>query len=136
MEEVGVEALAEILSVSAQGLGPAVQLLDVREQWEFDTARLPGFTLRPLSELSEWCARAWHSLITHVRPCLSTRLRRANTLTTDFDRDKATYLLCHHGVRSRQAASFLLFAGFTKVYNVTGGIDAFTRRVDPSIPAY
>jgi len=46
-------------------------------------------------------------------------------------------VLCHHGVRSRSAANWLVQqAGFKVVYNISGGIDAFARQVDDSIPLY
>ena len=43
---------------------------------------------------------------------------------------------CHHGIRSRHAAEQLLSEGFRNVYNVEGGIDAWSERVDPSVPRY
>jgi monothiol glutaredoxin len=43
---------------------------------------------------------------------------------------------CHHGVRSRRAGEQLLQEGFTRVYNVEGGIDAWSQSVDPSVPRY
>ncbi|HEU4578222.1 MAG TPA: Grx4 family monothiol glutaredoxin [Polyangiaceae bacterium] len=52
--------------------------------------------------------------------------------------DKATplYFHCHHGGRSQQAAAFFLSHGFSNVYNVTGGIDAWSLEVDPKVPRY
>ncbi len=54
----------------------------------------------------------------------------------DFDKDAPTYLLCHHGIRSYRAAQFLCVAGFTQVYNISGGIDAYALTVDKSVPVY
>ncbi len=51
-------------------------------------------------------------------------------------RDSAIALHCHHGVRSRAAAEGLLREGFTNVYNLEGGIEAWSRDVDPSVPHY
>jgi monothiol glutaredoxin len=51
-------------------------------------------------------------------------------------RDAAVALHCHHGVRSRAAAEQLLHEGFTNVYNLEGGIEAWSREVDPSVPRY
>jgi monothiol glutaredoxin len=48
----------------------------------------------------------------------------------------AIALHCHHGVRSRAAAEQLLGEGFTNVYNLEGGIEAWSRDVDPSVPRY
>jgi rhodanese-related sulfurtransferase len=56
---------------------------------------------------------------------------------SDLDPDAPTYVLCHHGVRSRSVAEFLVSrAGFTNVHNVSGGIDAYSRRVDAAVPLY
>jgi monothiol glutaredoxin len=46
------------------------------------------------------------------------------------------YFHCHHGGRSGQAAEFFLNQGFTEVYNLEGGIDAWARDVDPDVPRY
>jgi len=51
-------------------------------------------------------------------------------------KDAAIALHCHHGVRSRGAAEQLLSEGFTNVYNLEGGIEAWSRDVDPSVPRY
>jgi len=51
-------------------------------------------------------------------------------------RDSAIALHCHHGIRSRAAAENLVREGFTDVYNLEGGIDAWSQEVDPSVPRY
>jgi monothiol glutaredoxin len=51
-------------------------------------------------------------------------------------KDAAVALHCHHGMRSRAAAQELLQAGFTNVYNLEGGIEAWSRDVDPAVPRY
>jgi monothiol glutaredoxin len=53
-----------------------------------------------------------------------------------LEKDTPVALHCHHGVRSRAAAEQLLREGFTKVYNLEGGIEAWSRDVDPSVPRY
>lgn len=77
---MSAEELAELLSNPA--LREDVQLVDVREQWEWDTARVAGFKLLPLSQFSSW----------------------AGGITTQLDPAKETVVLCHHGVRSMQMA--------------------------------
>ena len=91
-----------------------VQLLDVREAWEFEHAKLKHFDLYPLSRLGEWL------------PIISD----------DLDPEKPTYVLCHHGIRSLQAANMLVGQGFQEVYNVSGGIASYSAVVDSSIPQY
>jgi monothiol glutaredoxin len=54
----------------------------------------------------------------------------------EVDRAMPIVLYCHHGVRSRAAAEHVLRLGFREVYNVTGGIDAWSSRVDPSAKRY
>jgi monothiol glutaredoxin len=51
-------------------------------------------------------------------------------------RDTTLVFQCHHGVRSRGAAEQALRAGFSRVYNLTGGIDAWSLNVDPQVPRY
>ena len=53
-----------------------------------------------------------------------------------LDPDKETMVLCHHGVRSMRAALFLASQGFQDVKNIEGGIDAYSRQVDSSVPIY
>ena len=99
---------ATILSTSLQN---AYQFVDVREPWEVEIASLPLFKTIPLGTLLD-------------------------SSGTDLDVNKAAVLLCHHGVRSKRAAYYLLEHGFDHVFNVTGGIDAFSRTVDDSVPTY
>lgn len=54
----------------------------------------------------------------------------------DLRRDEQIVVLCHHGVRSARVASFLEHEGFKHVANLTGGIDAWSLSVDPSVPRY
>ncbi len=93
-----------------RSLDPAlVQILDVRELWEYDRAHLPGALLIPLGELVD----------------------RVGEL--DPSRPLAAY--CHHGMRSLQALRFLKGVGFSDLAHLAGGIDAYSR-LDPSVPRY
>ena len=85
-------------------------LLDVREPFEVELARIDGADLISLGQLP---AR-FHEL----------------------DREKEIFVFCHSGVRSAQAAEFLRSAGFPKVANVAGGIDAWSQEIDPDVPRY
>ncbi len=85
-------------------------LLDVREPFEFEMARIEGAHLIPLGELP---AR-WREL----------------------DREKEIFVLCHSGLRSERAAEFLRGSGFARVANVAGGIDAWSEEIDPDVPRY
>jgi len=85
-------------------------LLDVREPWEFDKARIEGSTLIPMRELPSRIGQ--------------------------IDEDKEVVAICHHGGRSMQVAMFLEKHGFKRVHNLEGGIDAWSRTVDPAVPLY
>jgi len=89
-------------------------LLDVREPWEVETAaiRLQGVPAKhiPMSRIPE-------------------RLE-------ELDPSQSIVCICHHGVRSLQVVAFLERQGFESVYNLAGGIDAWSVEVDPSVPRY
>jgi rhodanese-related sulfurtransferase len=90
--------------------GEKLQLVDVRETWEFDTARIGGSVLIPMGEIA---ARI-----------------------VELDNDADIVVICHHGGRSMQVATFLEREGFSRVHNLTGGIDAWARTIDPSMATY
>lgn len=85
-------------------------LLDVREPWEFEKARIEGATFIPMRELPSRVGQ--------------------------IDEDKEVVAICHHGGRSMQVAMFLEKQGFKRVHNLVGGIDAWSRSVDPAVPLY
>ena len=91
--------------------GETIRLIDVREPHEHHYAKLPGAELKPLGQIMVW----------------------AQQLT---DKDEAIVLHCHHGMRSDRACQFLAAQGFTNLKNLTGGIDDWSLRVDPSVPRY
>jgi rhodanese-related sulfurtransferase len=85
-------------------------LLDVREPWEFQTARIEGSQHIPMRELPARVA--------------------------EIDAGREVVAICHHGGRSMQVAMFLEKNGFSKVHNLQGGVDAWSRSVDPAVPIY
>lgn len=90
--------------------GDAMQLIDVREPFEARIASLAGSDLIPLG-------------------ALGAQLSRIRT-------DVPVVLYCHHGVRSLQAAKILRAGGVRDVHDLAGGIDAYSRQVDPSLERY
>ena len=54
----------------------------------------------------------------------------------ELSRDNPLVVICHSGGRSRRVSEFLLSSGFDSVFNLTGGIDAWSQEIDPSIPRY
>lgn len=89
---------------------PAPLLLDVREPWEVEHCAMEGIHPVPMGEIPG----------------------RAHEL----DAEREVVCICHHGVRSQRVAMFLAQQGFEKVYNLSGGIDAWAVRVAPGMPRY
>lgn len=85
-------------------------VLDVRENWEREAARLAGTLDIPMAQVPQRLA--------------------------DLPRDRQIVVMCHGGVRSQQVAGFLAQSGFSQVANLTGGIHAWACEVDPSIGTY
>jgi rhodanese-related sulfurtransferase len=85
-------------------------LLDVREPWEFSTCHIEGSQLIPMRDIP----------------------LKIKTL----DPQQEIVVICHHGIRSRQVAYFLEHNGFTRVINLSGGVAAWARDVDPQMPVY
>lgn len=93
--------------------GRALALLDVREAWEFETAKIDGSHNVPMSTLP--------SQLDTIR---------------DFQGERELVVICHHGVRSMHVARFLAAQGVDDLINLHGGIDAWSHAVDPSVPRY
>ncbi len=109
MQELRVSELAAFVAAT-----PAVTLLDVREAWELRAAslQLPG------------------AAVLHI-PMHLIPLRLA-----EIDGSHPVVCICHRGARSAQVVAFLLRQGWGAVYNLAGGIDAWSLQVDPSVPRY
>jgi len=106
MQTLSVRALQERL---AQPGDPPV-ILDVREGWEVQIGALPGSLHIPMGQVPD---------------------RHA-----ELDPSRETVVVCHHGVRSRRVISFLESRGFSNLFNLTGGVDAWAREIDPGMPTY
>lgn len=85
-------------------------LLDVRQEWETRLARL--------------------------EPCVHIPIEEIEFRTEELDPGSEIVVLCQHGVRSAAVAQFLQSRGFASVKNLAGGLDAWARTVDPSMPRY
>lgn len=91
--------------------GERIYLVDVRNQDEFEYCRLEGAVLIPLPELRERTGE--------VQPLEGAQV----------------VVYCHHGIRSQTGAAILQQAGIAAA-NLTGGIDLWSRTVDPAVPRY
>ena len=105
-----IEELTPAEFLQRKASGELWQLLDVREPWEIATAALDGTIDIPLRELP-----ARH---------------------TELDPARPVAVICHTGGRSARAADFLVSRGLPAVANIAGGIEAWSRDVDPSVPRY
>lgn len=93
-------------------VGEPVYLVDVRNPDEHAHCRLPGSALIPLPELAE--------RLSEVEP-------PPGALVVAY---------CHHGIRSLSGAAILIRGGFENAASLSGGIDAWSRSIDPSVPRY
>jgi adenylyltransferase/sulfurtransferase len=107
MVQIGVRQLHEM-----QARGEPIYLVDVRQPWEHELARLPGDILVPLDQLAE--------LYEEIQP-------PEGALVVAY---------CHHGVRSMNAAVMLERLGHARVASLAGGIDAWSQHIDPTVPRY
>ncbi len=85
-------------------------VLDIRDNWETALARLDNAVHIPMEEIE------------HRRE--------------ELDAKAETVVYCHHGVRSAAVADFLARNGFSKVWNLEGGIDQWARKVDARMTRY
>lgn len=105
--EVTVTDVATLL----KAVGPdEIVLLDVREPWEYETARIDGSVLIPMGDIP-------------------ARIQ-------ELDPETRIVSICHHGTRSMNVTVWLRNQGFERVQSMQGGIDAWSREVDPKVALY
>ena len=85
-------------------------LIDVRESWEYSTCHIEGSQLVPLQTVPS----------------------RVDEIPTDRD----VVLVCHHGNRSQRVAQWLEQAGYTRLFNLRGGVESWATDVEPTMPRY
>ena len=105
VREISVE---ELKARRDRGENPLV--IDVREEWELQLARIPDVVHVPMNQLPARLA--------------------------EFTPDAETIVMCHAGGRSLRVAQFLANQGFTNVANLSGGISAWSQSVDATVPQY
>ena len=88
-----------------------VRIVDVREPWEFATARIEGSLEMPMGDVPA----------------------RANQ---ELDPDERIVVVCHHGIRSMNVTVWLRQQGFEQAQSLRGGIDAWSAEVDPKVNRY
>ncbi|MCI4347540.1 MAG: hypothetical protein L3J97_02835 [Thermoplasmata archaeon] len=106
VDSITTTELAALLNTSPK----SIVLLDVREDDEREAARIEPSTHIPMSSVPD-----------HL---------------DDLPKDRRIVVYCHHGNRSFAVAGYLESEGFADVANLTGGIDEWSRIVDPAVPRY
>jgi rhodanese-related sulfurtransferase len=109
--EITASDAAALLAQPQSADGPQIRLIDVREPWEYATAQVPGSTLIPMGEF-------------------------AGRAHQELDPEDRLLLMCHHGARSLSVTNWLRQQGFDAAQSVSGGIDAWSLRIDPKVPRY
>jgi rhodanese-related sulfurtransferase len=89
----------------------SARLIDVREPWEFALTRIDGSVPIPMGEVPERAGQ-------------------------ELRHDERLVIVCHHGVRSMNVAVWLRRQGFEQAQSMRGGIDAWSRQIDPIVPVY
>jgi rhodanese-related sulfurtransferase len=107
-------SVAELQALRADAAAPAPLLLDVREPWEFELAAI---------RINGW--RTLHIPMNEVPERLA-----------ELEPAQPVVCICHHGARSAQVVAFLERQGHAAVYNLAGGIDAWSQQIDPRVPRY
>lgn len=105
-----VREIGPVEFVARRERGDELVLLDVREPWELEIASVPGIVHIPMNQVPDRLA--------------------------ELDPTRETVVLCRSGGRSLQVARFLEAQGFASVANLTGGILAWGRDVDPRLASY
>jgi rhodanese-related sulfurtransferase len=104
--EIAPEELKSLLEINSD-----IVVLDCREQWEFETARIENSRHIPMNDIP---AR----------------------FNEELDAEAHIVVVCHHGVRSMNVTAWLRQQGFEKVQSLRGGIDRWARQIDPKVPVY
>ena len=101
---------AEVAAWQKDAARPAPVLVDVREPWEHAICQIGGSRLVPLSSVP-------------------ARL-------DELPRDQDVVLVCHHGNRSQRVALWLEQQGYSRLFNLVGGVERWAAEVDPSMARY
>lgn len=106
--EITVEETRDLLAARPDDTA----LIDVREPFEHELARIAGATFIPMRRIPE-----------HLD-------------SDELPREKHLLIHCHHGGRSLRVTEWLRAQGYPRVTNVAGGIHAWSERLDPAVPRY
>jgi len=107
---------------------PELSPTEFRERWPvaLDRSEVTLLDVRELVELA----------LAVVEGAVHVPMREVPSRLAELDRNKPLVVMCHGGARSRRVAEFLVANGFDQVFNLKGGIDAWSEEIDPQIPRY
>jgi rhodanese-related sulfurtransferase len=108
---VEYEIAAEELKALLEDSNSDIVVLDCREPWEFETAKIAGSKHIPMNDIP-------------------------SRFQNELKADKHIVVVCHHGVRSMNVTLWLRRQGLEKVQSLSGGIDRWARTIDPTVPLY
>ena len=112
--EITPSELAALMETASEGGEPPIRLVDCREEDEYAICRIEGAELVPLSRFAEEALRRFRS----------------------SDDTRLIVVYCHHGRRSLHATAFLRERGHRQTWSLAGGIDLWSRQIDPAVPRY
>jgi len=104
--EIAAEELKSLLESNSD-----IVVLDCRESWEFDIAKIEGSVHIPMNDIP-------------------------SRFQQELDPEKHAVVVCHHGVRSYNVTAWLRRQGYEKVQSLAGGIDRWARQIDSRVPVY
>ena len=108
---IELEMTVQELAGRLQSNPSSLLLLDVREPWEAATAQITGSKLIPMGEIP-------------------------SRVFQELDPEVPVVVVCHSGVRSMNVTVWMRNQGFESVQSLRGGIDAWSREIDPLVPRY
>ncbi|HXZ79382.1 MAG TPA: rhodanese-like domain-containing protein [Terriglobales bacterium] len=86
-------------------------LLDIRDQWEYEAARISGSKHIPMDQIP-------------------------GRVHQELDPEEHIVVICHHGIRSANVTNWMRLQGFENVQSLRGGLDQWSRQIDPKVPVY
>jgi monothiol glutaredoxin len=147
--ELGDLALVMTRSTARRAHGVVIDFIERGRQVGFrveNPGKPPSVKSLGVDELEQWRQRNRPHFLLDVRTPeerATAKIEPSELLDDglrakleELDREKSIVCYCHHGARSLQAAQHLIRMGFRDVYNLEGGIDAWSVHVDPSVPRY
>lgn len=105
-----MKSISSVILKSKLDAGERPHLLDVREVWEYD--------------------------LCNIKESINISMSNVEKIQNEFDLDDEIIVICHHGMRSLQVASYLVSKNYSNVTNLEGGVDAWAKFIDSTMAQY